>query len=89
LGINELSRKKETKTITGQSTTEGQQTPTLEPVLETEEGNKTPGNLETGNFEESLQNLGSSEARVAPMVAPDGDLKRQWIARYEASRIAL
>jgi hypothetical protein len=33
-----------------QSTNEGQPDPTLEPVLEPQEGNETPGNLETGKF---------------------------------------
>jgi hypothetical protein len=36
----------QTKKMTEQSTDEGQPDPTLEPVLEHEEGNETPGNLD-------------------------------------------
>jgi hypothetical protein len=43
--------------MTEQSTDEGQPDHTLEPVLEPQEGNETPGNLELENGENLLQNL--------------------------------
>ena len=51
--------------MTEQSTNEGQQVQAQEAVLEPQEGNETPGNLEPENEPESLQNLESKEATVA------------------------
>ena len=64
-GTKRVKPQKEVKEVTEQSTTEGQQIPVPEAVLEVEEGNKTPGNLEPENGEKSLQNLENSEAIVA------------------------
>jgi hypothetical protein len=65
--------------MTDQSTTEGHETPPKEAVLEPQEGNETPGNLEPENVEsigeESLQSLASSEATVAPILAHDEGLE--------------
>jgi hypothetical protein len=71
-----------------QSTNEGQPDPTLEPVLEPEEANETPGNLEPENNENLLQNLENAQSAVAPMVALDGDPKRQCTVPHEAGRNA-
>jgi hypothetical protein len=53
-----------------QSTTEGQPESVKEPVLEAQEVNETPGNLEPENEAPALQNLEKSEATVAHDDAP-------------------
>jgi hypothetical protein len=70
--------------MTEQSTNEGQPDPTLEPVLEREEGNKTPGNLEVGHWAirdsaERFESIGIVAHR--PTVA-------ECTAPHEAGRIA-
>jgi hypothetical protein len=64
-GNKRFKPQKETEEMTEQSTVEGQQTPVPEAILEPEEGNETPGNLESKNGEESFQNLESPEKIVA------------------------
>ena len=71
------------KKCSEQSTNEGQPGPTLEAVLEPDEGNKTPGNLEPEKEAGSLQNLEKSEATVAPVVALDAGLEP---AMYRAAQ---
>ena len=61
--------------MTEQSTVEGHETPPKEAVLEPQEGNETPGNLEPENGENLLRNLENAQSAVAPMVALDGDLE--------------
>ena len=51
--------------MTEKFTTEGQETPSKESVLELEEGNSKGGNLEPKNGENALQNLENAEAIVA------------------------
>jgi hypothetical protein len=64
-GNKRVKPQKETKMMAQQSTTEGQQIPVLEAVLEPQDVNETPGNLEAEKGEKSLQNLEDSEAIVA------------------------
>src|ERR1039458_7020736 len=70
-GTKRVKSQSETNEMTAQSTNEGQHTPVPEAVLEPQEGNETPGNLELEKGENSLQNLESSEA----IVAHDGGLE--------------
>jgi hypothetical protein len=69
-GNKAVKPQKEKKSMTEQSTTEGQQTDPKEAVLEPQEGNETPGNLEPENGENLLQNLEKSEATIARDDAP-------------------
>ena len=45
-GNKEVKPQKETREMTEQSTVEGHETPPKEAVLEPQEGNETPGNLD-------------------------------------------
>ena len=56
--------------MTEQSTAEGQQEPVKEAVLEPQEGNETPGNLETENGAAEFQNLENYETSLAHDDAP-------------------
>jgi hypothetical protein len=69
-----------TKKMTRQSTNEGQPDPTLEPVLEHEEGNKTSGNLEVGRW--AIRDI-AERLESTGIVAHDGDLEA---AMYRAPR---
>lgn len=64
-GKTGVKPKKEKREMTTQSTDEGQHTPVAEPVLEPQDRNETPGNLEPENGENPLQILESKEAIVA------------------------
>lgn len=64
-GNKRVKPQKEKNPMTEQSTVEGHETPSQEPVLEGREGNETPGNLEPEKGEKPLQNLENSEAMVA------------------------
>jgi len=70
-GKTRVKPQKEAKEVTAQSTTEGQLLPAEVAVLEVQEGNETPGNLEPENGGKSLQNLENSE----PIVAHDEGLE--------------
>ena len=70
-GNQRVKPQREANKVTEHSTDEGQQTPAKEVVLEPEEGNETPGNLEPENGEKPLQNLENSE----PIVAHDEGLE--------------
>jgi hypothetical protein len=70
-GNQQVKPQREANKVTEHSTDEGQQTPAKEVVLEPEEGNETPGNLEPENGEKPLQNLENSE----PIVAHDEGLE--------------
>jgi hypothetical protein len=64
-GNKRFKQQKETKSMTEQSTVEGQAQSIIEPVLEAQDRNETPGNLEPKNGENSVQNLEKSEVTVA------------------------
>ena len=64
-GNKEVKPQKETREMTEQSTAEGHETPPKEAVLEPQEGNETPGNLETENGAAEFQNLENSETSLA------------------------
>ena len=72
-GNQRVKPQTESKTMTEQSTTEGQATPTLEAVLDHQQGNETPCDLEPENGEDLLQNLENAQSAVPPIVAQDGD----------------
>jgi hypothetical protein len=74
-GNKRVKPQKETKTMTEQSTNEGQQVQAQEAVLEPQEGNETPGNLEPENEPESLQNLESNGGEKGPNPASDDGLE--------------
>ena len=64
-GNKRVKLQKETKQMTSQSTTEGQQTTAPDAVLEPQDRDETPCNLEPENGENPLQNLEQKEAIVA------------------------
>ena len=70
-GNKRFKPQKETKEMSNQSTDEGQQVVASEAVLDPQQGNETPGNLEPGNGEKGLQNL----EEKGPMVAHDDGLE--------------
>jgi hypothetical protein len=64
-GNKAVKPQKEAKEMSDHSTTEGQQAPIVEAVLEPKEGNEMGGNLEAENSENPVQNLEKIEATVA------------------------
>jgi predicted HicB family RNase H-like nuclease len=64
-GNKPLKHRNGRKPMVDQSTTEGQPESVKEPVLEAQEVNETPGNLELENEAPAVQNLDSEEATVA------------------------
>ena len=82
-GNKRIKSQKKTSVMIEQSTNEGQEDPTLEPVLDPQEGNSKGGNLEPENGQNLLQNLENAQSDVAQMVALDGDLEA---ATYSAPR---
>jgi hypothetical protein len=73
-GNKAVKAQKETKSMKDESTTEGQEESTKQPVLEAQEGNETPSNLEPEKEPESLQNLEKSEVTVARDLALEAAL---------------
>jgi hypothetical protein len=61
-GNKRVKPQKETENMAEQSTNEGHEAPAKEAILEPQEGNETPPNLEAEKEAESFQNLESSEA---------------------------
>jgi len=70
-GKKQVKPQKEKNSMTEQSTTEGHETLLQGAVLDPQEGNETPGNLEPENGENGPQNLEEKE----PMVAQDAGLE--------------
>src|SRR5271157_4468095 len=65
LGNKRVKPQKETSQMSEQSTTEGQDIGTKEAVLDPQDRNETPYDLEPEKEANSLQNLENSEATVA------------------------
>jgi len=78
-GNKRVKKYKEAIKVTTQSTDKGQRVPVIEPVLEAEVRNETPGNLEPEKGSELLQNLEQKEA----IVAHDDDAKMSEVRFFE------